>query len=118
MRKHWIVALLVALFGIAAAGTVSQAFDVVPREFDPGRTFLVQAEWLTGIGCPTNARLATPNAAFTAWSGSYTPYTDPACPTGDSRDRKNQGLLLVKTGPAIDNFASAVADIKGGSDVR
>jgi hypothetical protein len=113
LRKHWIVPLSVALFGIAAAEAAAQTFEVVPREFDPGRTYLVQAQWKTGIGCPTNARLATPNANFDAWSGSYTPYTDPACPTGDSRDTKNHGLLLAKTGPSIDNFASAVADITG-----
>ena len=113
MRTRWIVALSVALFGIAAAEAAAQTFQVVPREFDPGRTYLVQAQWLTGIGCPTGARLATPNANFDAWSGSYTPYTDPACATGDSTDRKNQGLLLAKTGPSIDNFAAAVADIKG-----
>jgi hypothetical protein len=117
MRKRLLGAVAAALFCIAAAAGValawSSTFTVHAREFDPGRTFLVQAEWLTGIGCPTNARLATPNAAFTAWSGSYTPYTDPACPTGDNRDKKNQGLLLAKTGPTIENFASAVADIKG-----
>src|SRR2546430_12153136 len=113
MRTRWIVAFSVALFGIAAAEAAAQTFQVVPREFDPGRTSLVQAQGLTGIGCPTSARLATPNADFTAWSGSYTPYTDPACPTGDSRDRKNQGLLLAKPGPSIDSFAAAVADIKG-----
>lgn len=113
MSKRWIVALSAVLFGIGAAEAVSQAFEVAPREFDPGKTFLVQAEWLTGIGCPTDARLATPNATFTAWSGNYTMYTDPACLTGDSRDHKNQGLLLAKTGPSVENFASAVADIKG-----
>jgi hypothetical protein len=102
------------LFGVvASAALAATRFDVVPREFDPGKSYLVQAEWLTGMGCPTNARLATPNATFTAWSGSYTPYTDPACPTGDPTDGKNEGLLLAKTGPTVENFASAVADIKG-----
>jgi hypothetical protein len=111
MRKRWIVPLSVALFGIAAAGSTAQAFKVVPREFDPGKTFLVQAQWLSGIGCPTNATIALPNADFTD-VGGFSTYTDPACPTGDSRDKKNKGLLLAKTGPTS-NFASAVADIKG-----
>jgi hypothetical protein len=95
----------------AAAALATSSFSVKPREFDPGRTFLVQAEWLTGIGCPTNARVATSNATGTG-VGGFTSYTDPACPTGDSSDRKNTGLLLAKTGPTS-NFASAVADIKG-----
>jgi hypothetical protein len=70
----------------------SDAITVVPFEFDPGRTFLVRARWLRGTGCPTGAA------------------TDPAClGTGDVR---NEGLLLVKTGPTSTN-AAAGADIKG-----
>jgi len=60
---------------------------------------------LSGIGCPTNARVSADGSTTTA-------YTDPACATGDSSDNRNEGLLLVKTGPTA-NFASAVADIKG-----
>jgi hypothetical protein len=113
-RKRLTIAVMGALLGLtAAAALATSSFSVKPREFDPGRTFLVQAEWLTGIGCPTNARLATPNADFSDWSGDYTPYTDEACPTGDRTDKKNTGLLLAKTGPTVTNFASAVADIKG-----
>lgn len=107
--KKWVVlgALLALLIPVGAAGFGwTQYFQVKPREFDPGKTFLVQAEWLAGIGCPTNARQAL-------FPSGYGPnYTDPACPTGDPRDRKNEGLLLAKTGPTT-NFASAVADIKG-----
>src|SRR5919198_1668532 len=29
-------------------------FQVKPQEFDPGKTNLVQAVWLSGQGCPTN----------------------------------------------------------------
>jgi hypothetical protein len=114
--KRWailgaLVALLIPTSGLALW---TQYFQVVPREFDPGRTFLVQAEWLSGIGCPHDARLATPNPTFTGFSG-YRPYSDPACPkaASDTRDHKNTGLLLAKTGPTISNFTSAVADIKG-----
>jgi hypothetical protein len=28
---------------------------VQPADFDPGKTYLVQATWLSGLGCPTNA---------------------------------------------------------------
>lgn len=39
-------------------------------------------------------------------------YTDPACPTGDSSDHSNQGLLLAKTGPTL-NDASGTAVLVG-----
>ena len=37
-------------------------------------------------------------------------FTDDACPTGDLNDQRNQGLLLVKTGPTA-NFAAATAEL-------
>src|ERR1700747_3159191 len=64
---------------------------VVPFSFDPFETDLVKATWLIGTGCPTNA---TTNDGTT--SGLF---TDSACPTGDTKDKQNEGLLLVKTGP-------------------
>jgi len=68
------------------------AITVVPFDFDPSHTNLVRARWLRGTGCPTGAA------------------TDLACPApGDAR---NEGLLLVKTGPTSTN-AAAGADIKG-----
>ena len=94
-------------------------------QFDPGKTNLVQGTWLNGIGCPTGAFIALPNATFTGVDGSA-PYTDAACPTGDPNDQRNMGLLLVKTGPT-NNFASATAqltNVKGmtvtelGYDIR
>jgi hypothetical protein len=113
MKRWALLSALVALLIPAAAAAFGGFgyFQVKAREFDPGKTFLVQSEWLSGIGCPTNSRIANPNADFTG-VGSFGAYTDPACPTGDPRDRKNEGLLLAKTGPTS-NFASAVADIKG-----
>jgi hypothetical protein len=82
-------------------------------EFDPQKTFLVQGEWLSGIGCPTAAKTAAcdptdPNCNKTVAGPAY---TDPACPTGDSKDKKNAGLLLAKTGPTT-NVAAAVAEVK------
>ena len=82
-------------------------FQVVPRTYDPADTDLAQAAWLSGIGCPTNAGIST-----TGGKKPDTTYTDPACATGDTRDRENQGLLLAKTGPT-GNYAAGVADIKG-----
>src|SRR5205809_2005111 len=83
---------------------------VKPQEFDPGKTYLVQAAWLHGTGCPTMATIALPNMDFTGISGFGT-FTDAACPTGDPNDQRNAGLLLVKTGPTVTNFASATADL-------
>jgi hypothetical protein len=76
---------------------------VIPRVFDPGHTFLVQSVWVTGIGCPTGAQTFTGTTTV--------PFTDPACPTGDSEDVHNEGLLLAKTGPT-GNVASATAELK------
>jgi len=73
---------------------------VQPADFDPGKTYLVQATWLSGIGCPTGASTFMPNAMF----------TDAACATGDPSDHHNEGLLLVKTGPT-NNFAAATAEL-------
>jgi hypothetical protein len=83
--------------------------NVIPSQFDPGKTNLVQATWLSGIGCVTSGFIATPNASFTGVGGTA-PYMDVACPGGDSNDKRNQGLLLVKTGPT-NNFAAATAEL-------
>jgi hypothetical protein len=80
-----IIATVIAT-GAWAAGNFN---NVKPQEFDPGHSFLVQAAWLHGLGCTTT----TP------------------CPTGDSKDKQNEGLLLAKTG-ATTNNASATADLK------
>ncbi len=78
--------------------------NVVPFEFDPFGTNLVQATWQTGIGCPTGA--------ITNDGTSSGTFTDPACPTGDPKDTHNEGLLLAKTGPTT-NFAAAGARLLG-----
>jgi len=82
---------------------------VKPQEFDPAHTYLVQAAWLAGMGCPTNGFIAIPNGSFTGVAGTIA-FTDAACPTGDLNDQHNEGLLLVKTGPTV-NFASATAEL-------
>jgi hypothetical protein len=95
------LALLAIMSGVAyAAGNFRQ---VKPEESDPGKTFLVQAQWLRGIGCPTNAK--------TFDGTTHGTFTDPACPTGDEGDKHNEGLLLAKTGPST-NDASAEAQLK------
>ena len=103
------------VFGLVAfslASTVqAEGFKVVPSVFDPGKSLLVSAEWERGVGCPTGAFVATynplPPPVFTP-----TPYTDSACLTGDPKDKRVEGLVLVKTGPTS-NFAAAGAELKG-----
>jgi len=85
-------ALIVVGVALAAGPVFHEAH---PGEFDPGKTNLVNAAWLSGIGCPT---------AVTLSDGST--YNDSGCPTGDSKDKKNEGLLLAKTGPTSNNASS------------
>jgi hypothetical protein len=80
---------------------------VKPFEYDPAHTSLVGAGWSDGTGCPTSASVATYPA--TKPTGTY---TDPACPTRDSSDHENDGLVLAKTGPTTNN-AAAFAEVKG-----
>ena len=86
-------------------------FQVVPFTFDPANTNLVGAGWFDGAGCPTKAQIA----AYPSTHATGT-YTDPACPTGDPKDKNVQGLILVKTGPTINN-ASAGANLNGVKNV-
>ena len=106
MRLRTALAALAILALTAGAAYAAAKFTVTASEFDPANTFLVQAQWLDGIGCPTNAKVSTDGSTTTAH------YTDAACAAGDTSDNHNQGLLLAKTGPTA-NFASAGADITG-----
>ncbi|HEV8535096.1 MAG TPA: hypothetical protein VGR87_05165 [Candidatus Limnocylindria bacterium] len=110
MRVRTLFATL-AILTLTAGVVYAASFQVRPGEFDPARTFLVQAEWLSGIGCPTNAKISTNGSTTTGT------YTDPACATGDSSDSRNQGLLLAKTGPTP-NVASAFAELRGVRGMR
>lgn len=101
-----VAAMVPALLGLAAGIYAATNFQVHPGRFDPGHSFLVQATWLDGIGCPTSQSFQN---ALTNKSDTY---KDPACPTGDSGDRRNQGLLLAKTGPTANN-ATGQAELKG-----
>src|SRR5438093_4422124 len=96
MKLRTLIASLVIVVLTAGIVYAADRFTVRTGEFDPGNTFLVQAQWLDGIGCPNG-----------------TGYNDPACAAGnDSSDKHNQGLLLAKTGPTATN-ASAFAVISG-----
>jgi len=74
--------------------------------FDPFQTKLVAAEWMIGAGCPTGATINTTGGPPNGTT------TDAACPTGDSNDHNNTGLVLLKTGPTP-NIASGDAFITG-----
>jgi len=114
---HVVLSVLVGIAAVAAAPRPVSAdsggkqFTVVPFEFDPYQTRLVEAEWEDGIGCPTMARIEEfIPPAYTMLQSST--YTDPACATGDPKDRANYGLMLFKTGPT-NNDASAGATLQG-----
>jgi hypothetical protein len=107
--RTWLAALIALLvIGVGAAYAGHRHFQVQPREFAPFGTQLVTADWIDGTGCPTEARTA-------GETGPGPDYTDPACPTGDSRDRKVEGLLLSKTGPTA-NVAAAVAIVRNAPE--
>jgi hypothetical protein len=103
-RRALLASLAIVLLstGVALAAT---SFRVTTGLYDPMKTFLVQAAWLDGLGCPTGAKISLDGT-------TTTPYTDAACPTGDATDTHNQGLLLAKTGPT-GNYASATANLTG-----
>ena len=106
MKLRTLIATLAILTLVSGVAYAASRFSVKASEFDPVKTFLVQAQWLDGIGCPTNAKVSADGSTVTSH------FTDAACATGDSSDSHNQGLLLAKTGPTP-NFASAGADISG-----
>ncbi|HEV3461629.1 MAG TPA: hypothetical protein VG413_06275 [Candidatus Dormibacteraeota bacterium] len=111
-RIPLIVAFLALTMTCMTVAADNEGFSVRARTFDPHHTFLVNATWLSGIGCPTDATvvLFDSNPPFGLLPPSK--YTDPACPTGDSTDHSNQGLLLAKTGPTL-NDASGTAVLVG-----
>src|SRR5438132_4428004 len=111
MRLRTVLTVLAILTLTAGAAYAAAKCTVTASEFDPAHTFLVQAQWLDGIGCPTNAGVSADGSTITSH------YTDAACTTGDSSDSHNQGLLLVKTGPTP-NYAAAQADISGVSGIH
>jgi hypothetical protein len=105
MRRKLLAIAVAAFFVAAATAAAAEVFHAAkPQEFDPFDTHLVQAAWLGGIGCPTNAKIVTFDPAGNLQTGTY---TDPACATGDPRDTRNEGVLLAKTGPT-GNIASAL----------
>jgi hypothetical protein len=99
---------VLAFTPISATRAAPPEFQVHPGTYDPANTELVGSLWVKGAGCPTNAAVA-PYPATTPTGPSF---TDPACPTGDTKDKDVEGLLLVKTGPTSNN-ASAGATITG-----
>lgn len=100
-----VLSLSVATAGAQSLDAVQQAIaqsvasdnsiNVVPFEVDPNNVNLAKATWLSGTGCaPTGG-------------------TDPGCAIGgDTKDKKNEGLLLAKTGTTA-NFVAAGARING-----
>ncbi len=103
---------VVAMFSAGALAVyAAEGFTrAKPFIYDPAKTHLVQGTWLDGIGCPTGAKVAT----YPATSPTGT-FTAGGCPLGDSADKTNQGLLLVKTGPTSNNASAGavLTNVKG-----
>jgi len=96
--------LVTFLVFVAAAVAASSFHKVKPENFDPAHSHLVASGWVSGIGCPTSQDIQAflpPNFDTT---GTVT-FADAGCPTGDSKDKGNEGLLLAKTGPTNNNAA-------------
>ena len=95
-----------------------EGFQVKPGQFDPFKTYLVQAAWLHGIGCPRpGTRIVVCDVDPVTGQCNFREDTTPAgevCVENTSDDR-TEGLLLAKTGPT-ENFASAFARIVGIKD--
>jgi hypothetical protein len=112
VKKKILFGVVLGALGLAAAAYAAEnKFHQAKADtYDPAKTFLVGAAWDQGIGCPTNAKVAT--YPSTTATGTY---TDPACLTGDSKDKKNEGLVLAKTGPTSNNAESFVTlkELKG-----
>ena len=110
--KQLSVALLCLAIGLPLAFADSaKNFTVKPETFDPSHSNMVTAAWLGGLGCVTKGHVeAFVPPAFT--TTQIQAYADATCPTGDSEDSENQGLLLAKTGPTNNN-AAAGARIDG-----
>jgi hypothetical protein len=106
-----LASLAVLILSTSVAFADSKFNQVKPGEFDPAKSFLVQAAWLNGTGCPTSQEIQQFQSA-PPYALETVTYRDAACPTGDSKDKKNEGLVLVKTGPTANN-AAAGAELKG-----
>jgi hypothetical protein len=97
--------VLGAFLIFAAAAIAAGAFhQVKPAVFDPAHSNLAQSGWLSGIGCPTSQDIQAFLPPDFSTTGTVN-YKDTGCPTGDSQDRTNEGLLLAKTGPTNNNAA-------------
>ena len=85
MTSRLWLALLVGLLvvGAGAAYAAQDQFRVKASEFAPFGTQLVAADWMDGIGCPTQAVTA-------GSAGPGATYTDPACTTGDPADQTDR----------------------------
>ena len=105
MRRLFVL-LAVAVCAFPLLADPPKHLEVIPGEFDPAHSDLVNAAWLSGTGCPTAVQFLN---AYTSMNESY---TDPACLTGDPKDKSNEGLLLFKTGPTANN-AAAIAEVRG-----
>lgn len=105
MRKLATLGFCFLATAAVVVAALPEFHEVKPIQFDPSKSQLVGAGWIEGIGCATDA------SYFDYYTNANATYTDPACLTGDIKDKKNEGLLLSKVGP-LGNFAEAGAELK------
>jgi hypothetical protein len=113
MSRIFQIAAMASVLSLQVLHAQENRFTVVPFEFDPFNTRLVAAEWQGGLGCPTQATTVADNPATPGvFDPIAVPFANLACPTGDDRDQRIEGLMLAKTGPTA-NIASSGAVING-----
>jgi len=93
MKLRTVLAALAILTLTAGAAYAAAKFAVTANEFDPARTFLVQAQWLDGNRLSDECRRSADGSTITSH------FTDAACATGDSSDSHNQGLPTRENRP-------------------
>jgi len=110
MKRAIFLMALTLVSGMATARVMwdQNTFTVIPFDFDPGGTHLVEAEWEDGIGCVSNYNIPTssPQVVISYLNVGPPPTGEVACPTGDPRDKLNEGLFMAKTGPSSNNASS------------
>ena len=105
-KKHAVVVLALVAAAIGATAALAATFHfraARPAEYDPVHSRLVNASWLEGAGCPSNATITTDGS-------TSTPYPAANCAGGDTGDQHNEGLVFVKSGPTA-NYAEPYVEL-------
>jgi hypothetical protein len=111
MKKRHIVLAAALVAAVAATAAFAATFSfrsAKPAEYDPVHSTLVNAAWLEGSGCPSNAIITTDGVSPTLYPAAN-------CAGGDASDTRNEGLVFVKSGPTA-NYAEPFVELKVSKD--